>query len=305
MRFESKTPNKKAIQGIKALTGSAFAFSLMTVCVKHLGGRIPVIEIVFLRALISLVITRLMLKKAGINPWGKNKKLLLIRGLMGTAALLCVFKALSSLSLAAATIIQYTYPTFTTILAWLVLSEATKKRILLAVLLGLMGVTLVANPFDKSSSISQVSSSPIAIALLGSILTAIAYICVRKLSKEENALVIVHYFPLVSVPITLPFIFIQGVMPTTIEWIWILGIGLFTQIGQILITEGLSLLPAGLASSINYTQVIFASLWGVIIFSETLDLYIFVGAILVLASTLISLSSAVHLKLEKPTSLKI
>jgi len=305
MKIESVSKKKEAIQGIKALTGSAFAFSLMTVCVKHLDGRIPVIEIVFLRALISLVITRVMMMKAGINPWGQNKKLLLIRGLMGTAALLCVFKALSSLSLAAATIIQYTYPTFTTILAWLLLSEAVKKRILLAVLLGLIGVTLVANPFDKIYSISQGSSSPIVIALLGSILTAIAYICVRKLSKEENALVIVHYFPLVSVPITLPFMFVQGVMPSSMEWVWILGIGLFTQIGQVLITQGLSLLPAGIASSINYTQVIFASIWGIIIFSEPLDLYIFVGAILVLASTLISLSSAIHLKLEKTTSIKI
>ena len=53
-----------------------------------------------------------------ISPWGINKKLLLIRGIVGTGALFCVFKAIDSLPLATATVIQYTYPTFTALLAW-------------------------------------------------------------------------------------------------------------------------------------------------------------------------------------------
>ena len=58
----------------------------------------------------------------------------------------------------------------------------------------------------------------------------------------------------------------HGVLPTGMEWSWLLGVGVFTQLGQVLITKGLSLLPAGRASSINYAQVLFATLWGIFLF---------------------------------------
>ena len=82
----------------------------------------------------------------------------------------------------------------------------------------------------------------------------------------------------------------QAVLPTNIEWLYILGIGVFTQAGQLLITRGLRLIPAGYAGAINYFQVLFATIWGVIIFAEPLNIYILVGAAFVLSATLITLS---------------
>ena len=110
--------------GIKFLLGSGLAFSLMSVCVKAIGGRIPISELVFVRALISLIITRLMLFKNNINPWGRQKTLLVVRGLIGTIALFCIFKALIILPIATATVIQYSYPTFTVICAYFILNES-------------------------------------------------------------------------------------------------------------------------------------------------------------------------------------
>ncbi len=227
---------------------------------------------------------------AGISPWGINKKLLVLRGILGTGALFFIFKAINSLPLAAATIIQYTYPTFTALLAWLILDEAIKKRILIAILLGWIGVQVVVHPFSDNSYTSQFSISSIGTALCGALLTALAYITVRKLSKEEHNLVIVFYFPLVSIPITLPFLIKQGVFPSGRDWLWLLGIGVFTQLGQMLITKGLSILPAGFAGSINYSQVLFSSIWGIVFFSEPLTVYIVMGATFVLGATLISIS---------------
>ena len=53
-----------------SLVGAALAFSLMTVCVKHLGGRLPVAEVVLIRSVISLVITLTMMSQLGVSPWG-------------------------------------------------------------------------------------------------------------------------------------------------------------------------------------------------------------------------------------------
>ena len=283
-------PKKASRRGSIALIGSALAFSLMTVCIKQLNGRLPVAELVFFRSVFSLIITKLFMNNASISPWGSNKILLLIRGLLGTAALFCVFTAIDSLTLATATIIQYTYPTFIALLAWLILGEKLRKRVFFAILLGWIGIQIVVRPFWLNDVSEELPFAAIGIALSGAILTALAYITVRKLSEKEHPLVIVFYFPLTSIPITLPFLVKEWVLPTSSEWVWVIGIGAFTQVGQILITHGLRILPAAYAGSINYTQVLFASLWGLIVFSEPLTLYIIIGAACVLGATLISLS---------------
>ncbi len=283
-------PREATKQAFITLIGSALAFSLMTVCIKQLNGRLPVAQLIFFRSVFSLIITKLLMANIGISPWGRDKGLLFIRGLLGTGALFCFFKAIDILPLSIATIIQYTYPTFMTIFAWLILGERIRKRILLAILIGWVGIQLVVNPLGLTNLTQQLPLTKIIIALTGAILTALAYVVVRKLSRKEHPLVIVFYFPLVSLPITLPFLFQHGVFPENNDWIWILGICVLTQLGQVLITHGLRILPAGYAGSINYTQVVFASLWGLLIFAEPLTVYILIGAACVLAATLISLS---------------
>ena len=97
---------------------------------------------------------------------------------------------------------------------------------------------------------------------------------------------------MVSIPLSIPFIINDFVLPTGTDWLWIIGIGIFTQIGQLCITEGLRLLPAGQATSLNYSQVIFASIWGVLIFQEKITSSIYLGGFCVLISTIISMSES-------------
>ena len=66
------------------------------------------------------MICRILLWKLDINPWGFQRKLLFLRGLLGTGALFCIFKALTILPIATATVIQYIYPTFTVISAFFI-----------------------------------------------------------------------------------------------------------------------------------------------------------------------------------------
>ena len=284
--------NEKNITGVKFLIGSGFAFSLMSVCVKAIGGRIPIAELVFARASISLIITRFFLYKNKINPWGYQKKLLLTRGLLGTLALFCIFKALTILPIATATVIQYIYPTFTVICAYIILKEFILKRIVYSIIIGWIGIVLVSQPEFNSNSNANETILAVFIAILGALMTSLAYICVKKLTSKEHPLVIIYYFPLVSIPISLPFIIKNFVLPTGTDWLWIMGIGVFTQIGQLCITEGLRLLPAGQATSLNYSQVIFAGFWGVLIFQETITISIYLGGFCVLISTIISMSAS-------------
>ena len=290
--LKDKFKLERNLKGIRFLIGSGLAFSLMSVCVKAIGGRIPISELVFARATISIIITRFFLYKNKINPWGYQKRLLIIRGLLGTVALFCIFQALTILPIATATVIQYIYPTFTVISAYIILKEFISRRIVYSIIIGWIGIVLVSQPEFTSNSNVQETILAIIIAIFGALMTSLAYICVRKLSSREHPLVIIYYFPLVSIPLSIPFVINDFVLPTGTDWFWIIGIGIFTQIGQLFITEGLTLLPAGQATSLNYSQVIFASIWGVLIFQEAITSSVYVGGICVLISTIISISAS-------------
>jgi drug/metabolite transporter (DMT)-like permease len=272
------------------MVASALSFSLMGVCVKQVGGRIPVAEVVFARAIVSVALSWWLLHRAGIPAWGKRRWLLIWRGAIGTAALLCVYAALAALPLAAATVLQYLYPPFTALLAWLMLGEPIGKRVLAAMALGWLGVLLVAQPAGLLQGGATLALVPVLIAVAGALFTAFAYVSVRSLGTSEHPLVIVFYFPLVALPLSLPLVAVNPVLPTPAELLWLVGVGVFTQLGQVYLTRSLTALPAARATAISYVQVLFAGGWGWLLFGESIDSWTIAGAGLVLAATLVSLS---------------
>jgi len=270
------------------LVFASFFFSLMTVCVKNINQRIPIYELVFFRSLLSLIITLSIIKIRNINPWGNNKLLLILRGLLGTSALVCIFYAIRNMPLSISTIIQYTYPIFISLFACIFINEKITKNIVFALIVGWLGILLILNTTQLTNINVEIDRLSIFIAFLGAIFTALAYVTVKKLSFTEDVYVIIEYFPLVSFIILLPIVFYNWITPNVYELLWIIGIGLFTQIGQTFLTIGLKNLPASEASSINYLQVIFASIWGFLFFSEIININFIFGSLMVLLGTIIS-----------------
>lgn len=269
------------------MVAGAFCFSLMTVCVKQLHGRLPVAEVVLGRALLSVLLSGLLLRRSGLDPWGQRRGLLTVRGVVGTAALFAVYEGVMRLPLAAATLIQYLYPTATALMAWRWLGERPGRLLAAAVLLGWLGVLLVADPIGALGG-RPLPLPGVAVAVVGALLTAVAYVSVRELGRSEHPQVIVLWFPLISIPISLPLVFCDPVLPSAAELAWLLGVGLFTQLGQIGLTHGLVRLRAARATTIGYVQVAFAMLWGWLLFGEPLQPGMAAGAALILASVLLS-----------------
>ena len=272
---------------------ASFFFSLMTVCVKNIDERIPIYELVFFRSLLSLIITFFLIRIKNINPLGKNKPLLIFRGILGTLALICIFHAIRNMPLSISTVIQYTYPIFISIFAGIFINEKISRNLVYALIIGWLGILVIINPTQLSNISAKVDDFSIWIAFLGAVFTALAYITVKKLSLTEDVYVIIEYFPLVSLTTLLPIVLINWVTPNFTELIWIFGIGLFTQLGQTFLTIGLKNLPATKASIINYLQVLFGSIWGILFFNEIININFFLGALLVLLGTIISTTKKV------------
>ena len=95
---------------------------------------------------------------------------------------------------------------------------------------------------------------------------------------------------MISLIILSPIVLINWVTPDIYDLIWIIGIGIFTQAGQIFLTIGIKKLPTSEAATVNYLQVFFASLWGILLFNEKININFIVGSILVLLGTIISTS---------------
>lgn len=266
---------------------SALAFSLMTVLVKLAGERLPSQEIVLARALISLVLSYSLLTRAGLSPWGQHRRWLWLRGVFGFAGLSCVFAAVTHLPLAEATVLQYMHPPMTAMLAALFLKETVSRRVFAGSALSLMGVVLVARPaLLFGEAVDGLDPVWVAVALGGAFFSAAAYVTVRHLSAKEDPLVIVFYFPLVTVPAALPTVIPNFVWPVGREWLLLLGIGVATQVGQVSLTRGLAALPASQGTALSYLQVAFATLWGVLVFGDHPDALSIAGGLLVIASSL-------------------
>ena len=270
------------------LVFASFFFSLMTLCVKNIDKRIPIYELVLFRSFLSLIITLFIINLKNINPWGNNKPLLILRGVLGTLALVCIFYAIRNMHLSISTVIQYTYPIFISIFAGIFINEKITRNIIFALIIGWVGIIIILNSTQLSNINVEIENIWVFIAFLGSIFTALAYVTVKKLAFTEDVYVIIEYFPLVSLITLLPIVLINWVTPNWNELVWIIGIGIFTQLGQTFLTIGLKNLPASEASTINYLQVLFGSIWGILFFSEIININFLLGALLVLLGTILS-----------------
>lgn len=266
---------------------SALGFALMAACVKAVSGYgIPVLEIVAARALVSLGLSYLDVKRKRISIWGQHKPLLLARGIVGALALVCVYYSVTTLSLADATVLQYTYPAFTAVLALLFLGERIKLATMLCILLSFIGVIVMVRPGEAGLIGLPILS--LFAALAGALGSAIAYVIVRKLSQTEDSSVIIFYFPLVALPTSLLLLGGDFVMPGMEALLLLLLVGVFTQVGQIGLTKAMAAEEAGKASAYAYVQVIFSAILGVIFFEEIPTLWTIIGGCLILAGALIN-----------------
>jgi drug/metabolite transporter (DMT)-like permease len=273
-----------APRAVLYMTASALGFSVMSVLVKIASETLPTGEIVLARAVVTLVLSYVMVRRAGIaKPWGTQRGKLVVRGLLGFGGLTGYYASLAHLPLADATTIQNTVPLVTALLAWWILREHVGWSTAIAIACGIGGVSLIVHPGASSAPLDPVG---LGFAFGAAMCSAFAYVTVRQLARTEHALVIVFYFPLVALPLSIPWAVVDWVTPNAVEWLLLLAIGLTTQIGQVFLTKGLTIERAGRATSMGYVQVVFAMIWQTVLWSDPPDATSIAGAGLIVAGTL-------------------
>jgi drug/metabolite transporter (DMT)-like permease len=126
----------------------------------------------------------------------------------------------------------------------------------------------------------------VASSLAAALLSAVAYTLVRHL-RHHDAMLVVFSFAGLSSLAALPLMLPSFVWPHGAEWLVLLAVGLTTFGGQVFLTLGLQRERAGRATTVGYLQIVFATLWGALVFGDRPGLATAVGAGIIVASTLV------------------
>lgn len=261
---------------------ATFFFSLMNVGVKYLP-HIPAVEIVFFRSVVSLVLSFSFLKFKRIHVWGNNKKLLIARGMAGAMSLVLYFTTLQAIPLAGAVSIQFLSPIFTAILGIFIVNEKVAKRQWLFFLLSFAGVVIIQGVDNRMTTFYFF------IGILAALFSGIAFNIIRKLGVSENPLVIVFYFPLVTIPVTGLYILTDWVTPNGIDLLIIILVGIATQIAQVYMTKAFQHEELSKIASLRYIGIIYALVFGHILFGEKFEIFSYAGMVLVLAGVMLNI----------------
>jgi drug/metabolite transporter (DMT)-like permease len=264
----------------------AFWFSVMGLLVRLAGERLPSMEIVLFRGIITLVLSYGAVRAAGIaSPWGTQRRLLLARGVLGAVALSCFYFSLTHLPLGEATLIQYTNPVFATLFAARWVGERVGAGEVVSLLASIAGVVLITQPGGAAAP--PFPAWYVGVALAGAACSGTAYGVVRKMGAGEHSSVVVFYLPLIAVPLAIPFALAHWVMPVGREWALLAAVGVTTQVAQTYMTRALQLESAARATTTGYLQIVFAGLWGALLLGERPTAWSIAGAVVIVGSTLL------------------
>ena len=267
-------------KGILFILMAAFFFSLMTVFVR-LAGDVPTMQKAFFRNVVAAVLAAILLvrSKEKFMVQKKNLPALFMRCAVGTAGILCNFWAVDHMRIADANILNKLSPFFAILMSIFILKEIPNRVEWLSVLLAFIGAAFVAKPG------AGIASFPALVAILGGFTAGTAYTYVRKLGLNgEKGPVIVLSFSLFSTIVLLPNLLFNYRPMTPGQFLFLILAGMSAAGGQLSITAAYQHAPAREISVFDYSQVVYAALFGFILFGEVPDVWSFVGYAIIIGT---------------------
>ncbi|WP_170382156.1 DMT family transporter [Ruegeria atlantica] len=268
------------------LRGLGYAFAGFAVFASHdalikvLGGTYSVMQIIFFATLFSFVpmaVTILTDRTTGNflphHPW-----LVLLRSALMVLAMVCAFYAFSVLPLAEVYSLLFSFPLIVTVLSIPILGEVVRAQRWAAVGVGLIGVLIVLRPGATDITLGHLA------ALTAAFCSAFASVLVRKIGNEERSAVLILY-PMLLAIVVMSLLQPAVYQPPSLLHLAMMAlVGVFSVIAQHLIILAYRAAPAGVVAPSQYSQIIWATLFGMIFFGETPDIWVAVGASIIIAS---------------------
>lgn len=296
----------RTITGVLFLCAGVLLFSIQDAIVKAVSGSYALTEVVTIRALVSFpILLGLVIWEADLRALrSKNLRILIIRSIIMLAAYTTYYMAFPALKLADAVALFFTVPLFTLALAAPLLGEKIGWRRVTAVTIGFVGVLVMLRPgagvFEPAALLSLFSAATYALSML----------MARKLGNDEKASVMAFYqnaIYLIGAALMGVFLWMTGihgaahpsinflvrpwVQPTLTDFLLIASCGIFAALGLVALTQAYRIAKASVVTSFEYTGLLWAPLWGYVLFGEIPYITTLYGALLIIAGGLFALAS--------------
>lgn len=263
------------------------AYSISDACVKLVEGRISPVESGFFGAAIGMAAIPFLMKRG--DQWRDlfattNRTLWILRFVSSGIGVIGSVTAFTHLSMAEAFCLIFLLPSFVTIMSVVFLKETVGIRRWSAVAIGFLGVLVVLRPGFRELSIGHLGAL---IAGMGGALSIVIYRAVGP--KEKN--ISLYGAGMLGIVVICGAAMLQDFkMPVGTDWLFLFGYGSLSALGAILTMLAARYAPAAVIGPIQYSQMLWAILFGYLIFGDHVDLPIMIGIALIVGSGLLTIS---------------
>jgi len=268
-------------RGALWMIASGVGFSIMAVGIKLLGHRLENFQIGFFRVVIGFLailpfvagggLTRLRTRHHGVH---------FVRAVFGLLAMYCSYYAIARMPLADYTGLSFTKPLFATLLAIAILGETVRWRRWTATLVGFFGVLVMVRPGAGTFHPAALA------ALTDSFSVAFLVTLVKRLPATETPLTMLFYFGLFATVMSIGPAIYSWQWPTVLEWLLLIGVGVLGALSQMFWIRAFRAGEASAVAPFDYLRLPIAATIGFVGFSELPTIWTFIGAAVIVASTL-------------------
>ena len=263
------------------LVASTACFSSMWMMIRYGGRELHVFEVSFFRFLFGLAFMAPLMWRRGGRAWRTRR--LRDHGLNGVFQVVasnCTFLGVTLIQLAEVTALTFTAPLFATAGAALFLGEQVGLRRWTATAVGFLGALIILRPGLQAVSL------PAVIVLVGSAFIAAGILASRSLARTERPETIVLYLTLLMAVFSAPAAAVVWTAPTAAALAWLAGAGLAGTLGLTCMACAYRVAEASAVMPFRYASILFAALYGYVLFGEVPDLWTWVGAAIIVAAAL-------------------
>lgn len=274
------TPANKPLVGAAWMLLTGLCFVAVTALVKHGAQNLPAAQSAFLRYLLGLVFLIPMIgpiRRAHLTR--RQLRLFTFRGATHSLGVILWFFAMTRITIAEVTAMNYLSPIYISLGAALFLGERLAARRLIAIALAFTGALIILRPGFR-----EVSDGHIAMIATAAFFAA-SYLIAKRMADEVPPTVVVGMLSITVTIGLLPFALAVWQTPTLAELGWIFLVAVFATAGHYTMTLGFAAAPVTVTQPVTFLQLLWSVLLGALLFGEAVDAWVILGGTVILASS--------------------
>ncbi len=266
------------------MAGTLVSFCVVAIGARELSGQVGTFQVLFFRSLIGLIVVSFIIVSRRTTELFHSNRLALhgIRNIFHFAGQYSWFIGIGLLPLAEVFALEFTVPLWTAFIAYFFLNEQLTAKRLLAIALGILGILVIVQPGK------EIINTASFIVLGAAVFYAVAHTSTKALSSTEHPLTILFLMCLIQLPIGLIFTIFNWQNPTAYQWLWITVIGLTALSAHYCLTKAMQYADVTLVVTMDFFRLPIIAVVGVILYSESFELTLFIGALFMLAGNLLN-----------------